>query len=107
MTIREVLRRKGSKVITAYENQTVQEALQIMVENYIGAVVVVNIHNRMAGIFTERDILRRIAGKGECDRIAEIKVGDVMTSDVIVGHPNADTECVFKTVTEKRIRHLP
>ena len=107
MTIKEVLRRKGSKAITVFEDQAVQEAVQIMVENYIGAVIVVNRHHLMVGIFTERDILRRIAGKGECDKIAEIKVGNVMTSDVIVGHPDADTECVFKTMTEKRIRHIP
>ena len=107
MKIADILRKKGSKVITTSDDLTVYEAVHTMVENHIGAVLVVNDKGDMVGIFTERDILRRVAAKGENRRIREIPLSDVMTRDVHVGHPDADTECAFITMTEKRIRHLP
>ena len=107
MKISDILRKKGSKIISIRDDLTVYEAIQTMVENYIGAVLVVNDKGDMVGIFTERDVLRRVAAKGDNHRIREIPLSDVMTRDIYAGHPDTDTRCVFVTMTEKRIRHLP
>jgi len=105
MTIRELLRRKGSNVITTQEDSTVYNAIQMMVKNHVGSVVVLNEEAKPAGIFTERDVLRFIAD--DCDGAKEKKLKDVMTTDLIIAAPDDDTEAILKIITEKRLRHLP
>lgn len=102
-TIREVLERKGSRVITVERGVPVLEAIGTMSEANIGAIVIVD-SDRPAGIFTERDYLRSIALKGRSSR--ETMVEDVMSTPLITVAPSESTRVAMETMTESRCRHL-
>jgi CBS domain-containing protein len=105
MTIKDLLQRKGSKVITARENTTVHEAVKIMVDNLVGSVIVVDDHDHPVGIFTERDVLRQVAKDYKTLNTEPLK--NVMTTDLIICTSDEDTDEALKIITEKRLRHLP
>ena len=102
-TIREVLERKGSKVITVGLGVPVLEAIGTMSEANIGAIVIVD-SGRPAGIFTERDYLRKIALKGRSS--PETMVEDVMSAPLVTVGPSESTRAAMETMTERRCRHL-
>ena len=104
MKIREILAKKGKNVITIHPEQTVREAIALLVKHRIGALVVVGQENKPIGIYSERDIIRQAA---DHEAIFSDLVGDSMTRDVIIGSPQDDTYSVAATMTEKRFRHLP
>jgi CBS domain-containing protein len=105
MRIAEVLREKGSRVVTIEPHATVWEAIQALNRHNIGGLVVVGQDDQVVGIITERDILRE-AGE-RADRIKETPVGDVMTKDIIIGVPEDPLDYVMVVMTKNRIRHLP
>jgi CBS domain-containing protein len=90
-------------VVTIRPDAPVHEAMRLLVKHNIGALVVQD--GEIKGIFTERDLLR--AGAEDLDRLARDRVRDLMTADVITIHPDADLQEVMRTMTERRIRHLP
>jgi len=104
MKIEEILRHKGHDVVTVTEDRTVLEAVQILVENNIGGLVVVDA-DRPIGILTERDILRltaRVPGE-----LGTIRVGAVMTRELITASPDQQLPEMMDLMTENKIRHLP
>lgn len=103
MQIRDILREKGPAVITIAPEQPLQAAVQLLVQNNIGAVVVFD--GQIRGIVSERDLLRRAAE--DVQQIASALVRDAMTADVITASPDADIREVMDIMTEHRIRHLP
>lgn len=105
MNVKEILKKKESKVITITADQTLLQASELLAEHNIGAVVVVNSDENPIGILSERDIVRNLF-KHRAD-VLERTVGDAMTSDVIIGFLDDDLSYVSSTMTEKRIRHLP
>jgi len=105
MRISDILRKKGSHVVTIGPYRTVWDAIQTLNENKIGALVVTGPDGDVAGIITERDILRVAAE--QCDRIKETMIGDVMTRDVIIGLAEDRLDYVMGIMTQNRIRHLP
>ena len=107
MTIRNVLRNKGAEVHCIRSNQTVEDAVQALVENNCGSMLVCNpdCSESMVGIITERDILRITAAK--MAPLNEILVEDVMSKDLIVGSPSDTVAEVMGLLTKHRIRHLP
>ena len=105
MRIRDILRQKGSEVVTIEPERTVQEAIRRLVDHKIGALVVTRNHGSVVGIITERDILRESAERS--DRLRETRVRDVMTTEVIIGLPDDDLDYVMGIMTKNRIRHLP
>jgi CBS domain-containing protein len=104
MKIRDILRHKGSDVVTASTGDSVLQVVQVLVDQNIGGVVVVD-GEEVIGILTERDILRLTATKP--DAFQALEVGHVMTRDVIKVAPDDDLAHVMEVMTEKRIRHLP
>lgn len=104
MKIREILGRKGSDVVTATPDISVLDAMRVLVDHNIGSVVVVE-DGAVRGILTERDVLR--LGAEDPDRLAATPVGDVMSTDLLVGTPEDDTHYCMDVMTENRIRHLP
>ena len=104
MTIREILQSKGHEVVTTTADRTVVQAMQLLVDHGIGAVVVVEGAD-ILGILSERDILR-LGAKGP-ELLATTLVGDAMTADPIVGVPGDRVEYVMEIMTRNRIRHLP
>ncbi len=103
-TVFDILRRKGSRVVTIDPEVSVFDAIRRMVENNVGSIVVVR-GTDIVGIFTERDYLRRIVLDGRTSR--ETPVSEVMTADVIYVDPTQDIKQCLAIMTEKKIRHLP
>lgn len=104
MKIREILRSKGTDVVTISPHVTVLEAMRRLVEHNIGSVVVVD-GGRVKGILTERDVLR--LGAGDPAHLAGTLVGDAMTSDLVVAGPDEDMDFCRRVMTDNRVRHLP
>jgi CBS domain-containing protein len=102
-TIREVLDRKGGAVVTIGKEASVREAIGIMSDANIGAVVV-NDNDVPTGIFTERDYLRKIALKGRSSSVTSLH--EVMSSPLITVDPGDSVETALETMTTCRCRHL-
>lgn len=105
MKVRNLLASKSGKVITVQREQTVKDVIDILVQKRIGALVVVDAQNKLTGIISERDVVRLASSHG-IDAFA-LRVGDVMTKNVVIGTPQDDVIAVAHTMTERRFRHLP
>jgi CBS domain-containing protein len=103
--VKDILRDKGAEVATIGVENTIYDAVKKLVEKNIGSLLVVDEKGAIAGIITERDILK------ECDQrfqsLDKTKVKDVMTKKLIVASPDDDVDYVENIMTENRIRHLP
>ena len=104
MTIASILATKGNKVVTIRPEQSIRDALRVLAEHNIGAVVVVDELGRPVGIVSERDIVRHAA---RTEQVFTQTIATIMTREVILGTPRDDLDSVGNTMTEKRIRHLP
>lgn len=104
MNIAHVLATKGTKVITIRPERPIREALTLLIDHNIGALVVVDETGRPAGMLSERDIVREAA---QNEQLFSRTVGALMTKDLLVGQPEDDLKSVGKTMTEQRVRHLP
>ena len=104
MRIREIIQSKGAAVVTVAPDRTVLEAMRVLVEHGIGAVVVMD-GDRIAGIMSERDVLR--LGAKSPASLETTRVADVMTRDLIVAVPDDDLDYAMQVMTKNRIRHLP
>jgi len=102
-TIREILANKGNKVLTVSGQVSVLEAIGIMSEANVGAVVIQD-GDQPGGIFTERDYLRKIALKGLSS--SNTLVSDVMSSPLITVELSDAIRDAMETMTERRCRHL-
>ena len=115
MKVRNILDRKGGSVVTVGQDVTVHEAIRRLNEHRIGALVVTTEDGAIAGIITERDILRECGER--CVRLGEVPpphdagcpalVGDIMTKDVVTGSLDDEVISVMAVMTRRRIRHLP
>ena len=103
-TVASLLKAKGSQVFTISRDASVLDAAILMNEHKIGALVVSD-DGQVEGIFTERDVLRRVVA-ARLDP-ANVKVGDVMTTDVIVCEADCAIEDARQIFRTRRIRHLP
>ena len=103
-SVQDVLATKGFQIHSIDVGASVLEATRVMNLHKIGALVVMHDGN-VVGIFTERDVLRRVVG--EQRRPGEITVGEVMTTDVICVPPETDLEEVSAIMKNRRIRHVP
>ena len=99
-----LIERKGSVVHSVASTITVYEAVSEMNKNRIGCVVIID-DGRIEGIFTERDVLRRIVGDGIDPK--KTKVADVMTRDVVTIPPDTSVEHTMALFAEKSCRHIP
>ena len=104
MQISTILAKKGSTVFTVKPDQTVREAVALLVDKRIGAVVIVDGAGHPVGIVSERDIVRELA---QNENVMSEPVSRVMTVDVIIARPGDDIRAVSKTMTIRRFRHLP
>jgi CBS domain-containing protein len=104
MNIASLLASKGTKVITIQPEQTIRQAVGLLAEHNIGALVVVDPTRQPVGILSERDIVRAAA---RSERVFAETVAVLMTKNVVLGVPQDDLASVGHTMTERRIRHLP
>jgi CBS domain-containing protein len=105
MKIKEILGQKGREVVTAHSTDSVASAVQSLVDHGIGSVVVLDDQNHIAGILTERDVLR-LTNRNPA-ALASTPVNEVMTRDLIVALPSDDVHYVMDVMTRNRVRHLP
>jgi CBS domain-containing protein len=103
--ISDVLRKKGSEVITVKPDETVTGLLALLAEHRIGAVVVSADGASVDGIVSERDIVRHLHSSGT--RVLDGPVSQIMTSDVTTGSADDNIADLAGTMTEKRVRHVP
>lgn len=106
MRISEVIRRKGEAVITIAPDATVEQLLAMLDEHRVGALIVsADEGASVAGIVSERDVVRELHRHG-ADVLGRA-VSAIMTTGVTTCVPDDDLETLARTMTEKRIRHLP
>ena len=101
--VESVLLEKGSEVIGICSDATVRQAADAMIEANVGCLIVEE-GEKVVGIFTERDVLRRVIG-GDKDPYSTI-VSEVMTSPVNSCNPSDDIEKLFKSLSASENRHL-
>ncbi len=105
MQVSDLLRRKGSDVATIVATTTVSDAVAMLAEHGIGALVVSDDGRTVDGIVSERDIVRRLAADGAAT--LELTAADVMTADVVTCVPSDPLDSLMTTMTTGRFRHLP
>ena len=109
MNLQAILRVKGSAVHTIHLDASLDDVVRKLVERNCGSLVVCQPgsdgHGTIAGIITERDILKACAARR--GSLTELKVADAMTHDVITGSPADSIEDTMGLMTERRCRHLP
>ncbi len=104
MDLRSVLATKSRQIISIRPEQNLADALQILQQNNIGALVVIETNQHVVGILSERDIVRVATGNPD---FFDMRVDEVMTRDVVLGILDDDITHVAHVMTEKRFRHLP
>jgi len=104
--ISDILRTKadGASVISISPSDTVTDLVAILAEHRIGAVIVLD-GSDVAGIVSERDVVRRLGEVGAA--VLQAKVSELMTADVITCAPGDYVDAIAETMTEHRFRHLP
>lgn len=105
MKISDVLRTKGTDVVTVSPDQSVGELLALLADHQIGAVVVSSDGEAVEGIVSERDVVRRLHSEGAS--IIEAPVSQIMTKEVRTVTPAEGIAELAVTMTEHRFRHVP
>jgi CBS domain-containing protein len=105
MKVRDILKDKGSEVITIGAEATVFEAIKTLVEKNIGSLLVLDEGSGIIGIITEKNILKECNSRYEL--LKQTKVKEIMTKDLIVGSLDDDINYVESIMTQNRVRHLP
>lgn len=105
MRIADVLSRKGDTVVTIAPDRSVRELLALLAEHGIGAVVVSTDGSTVAGIVSERDVVRRLHAHG--DAVLDGAVSAIMTAEVHTCTPDDTVEGLMETMTARRFRHVP
>lgn len=103
-TIAEILRDKGSEVWSVSPDEVILDALKIMAEKGVGALLVMD-KNKLVGIISERDYARKVALEGRSSR--ESKVSEIMSHRVLCARPDQTVQECMALMSDKRSRHLP
>jgi CBS domain-containing protein len=103
-TVRNILAGKGSEVATIMHDKTALDAAKIMHESHIGSVLVMR-DGRIAGIFTERDLMNRIVAEQRDAKSTPVEA--VMTERITCCSPETTLDACRSAMTKNRIRHLP
>ncbi len=103
-TIKEILSVKGPRIVSVGPEATVQNAAAVMNEHRIGCLVVMA-DGRIVGMFSERDVLRRVVGERRDPVLT--RVADVMTPEVTCCTPETSVDEARQAMKDRRIRHLP
>jgi CBS domain-containing protein len=103
-TVSALLHLKGSEVWSVPPETTVYEAIKLMADKNIGAVLVIS-GGKLSGVFTERDYTRKVILQGKTSK--ETRVREIVSTEVISVGLNHSIEDCMKLMTEHRVRHLP
>jgi len=105
MTVKAILCRKGNDVITIEPTVTLSAAVNILAEHRIGAVLIMGADGEVAGILSERDIVRALAARGP--GALQEAVGQVMTRKVVTCTESDTVAALMERMTKGKFRHLP
>lgn len=105
MLIETILKQKGGAVQTVSDAASLTEAAKLLDQKRIGAVVAVTSDGDLAGVLSERDIVRQFARHGQ--NALSMSVSDAMTRGVITAEPAESIDTCLTRMTDRRIRHLP
>ena len=105
VTVETILSKKGRNVISVTPDATVADVARTLREKRIGAVLVLKDDGSVAGVVSERDIVRGIADHGA--EALQQPIADIMTKKVVVVEPDYDMVLVMAAMTDRRVRHLP
>jgi len=105
MTVKSILEEKGHDVLTLGPNDKLSEAVRVLAEHRVGALVITNGDRKIVGILSERDIVRSLAKFGASTLDHTIR--DVMTPKVNICNENHTINDVMEIMTRGRFRHLP
>jgi len=103
-SVKDILREKGTQIYSISPDAKVYDALQLMADKNVGALMVME-GDTAAGLISERDYARKIVLKGKLSK--DIPVREIMTADMVCVGPDEDVEVCMELMTDKRVRHLP
>ena len=104
MKVNDILRGKGNQVVTISPDSTVRELLALLAEHNVGALVVSTDGIAVAGIVSERDVVRSLHSNP--DAFSE-PIRSIMTAEVHTSDPDTHIDDLMRLMTEERIRHIP
>lgn len=102
--VRNIIQTKGNAIYSVPSTITVYQALEVMYEKNIGAVLIVD-EGKFHGIFTERHYARKLALRGKSSK--ETTIGEIMTERPVTVNPDTSIEDCMRIMSSKKIRHLP
>ena len=105
MTVKAILSAKGGNVVTIEPHATLAAAVKRLVEHRIGALVVQGADNRVAGIVSERDIMRALAERGAA--VLDEPISQVMTRKVVTCTQSDTVAAIMERMTDGKFRHVP
>jgi CBS domain-containing protein len=105
MNVRQLLERKPGEVAAITPDTPVSEAVTMLKEANVGALVVTDGDDKLVGILSERDIVRNLASDGA--KLMTKKVSDLMTSNVVTCKPDDRVDALMRQMTDGRFRHVP
>lgn len=103
-TVKQLLEAKRHSLVSVAPDDTVLDALKVMAEKEIGAVIVIQ-DEHLVGIFSERDYARKVVLQGKTSK--DTPVREIMTEKVVCVRPEQTIEDCMGLMTDKRVRHLP
>jgi CBS domain-containing protein len=104
-TVHQLLEIKGHAILSVSPDTMVYDALVIMANHHVGALVVLEQDGHLAGIFSERDYAREVVLKGKTSKTT--KISEVMSTTVITVRPDQLVDECMELMSGKRVRHLP
>ncbi len=102
--VRDIIRTKGNEIYSVPSTVTVYQALKVMLEKNIGALLVID-EGKFRGIFTERHYARKLALRGKSSK--ETSIGEIMTERPVTVTCESSIEDCMRIMAGKKIRHLP
>ncbi|OGQ52439.1 MAG: histidine kinase [Deltaproteobacteria bacterium RIFCSPLOWO2_02_FULL_57_26] len=102
--VKDILAVKGQDVWSIEPDASVYDAMKLMADKEIGALMVME-GTKLVGLISERDYARKVILQGRASRTTQVK--EIMTTRVVYTHPQQNIEECMAVMTEKRVRHLP
>ena len=105
MTVQSILKQKGRHVQTMTPEALVSDAARVLSDQRIGILVVCDERNKVVGVLSERDLVRAVAARAAA--IVELRVGDLLTRDIVTCTPHDTPQDVMRAMSERGFRHMP
>lgn len=105
MTAQTILKRKGTETVTIHRDELIATAVNLLTHENIGALIVTDEVRRVVGVLSERDIIRSLAHTGA--QTLKQSVRDLMTDQTLTCSPDDSVKKLMRTMTQRRVRHLP